>query len=65
MHALRTGNIPHEFESWKEVLATVNPRVPNATVSDGMDDDPEHIAIMAGWKYEQNLMSTDGVYRFI
>lgn len=65
LYALQKGYIPKELEGWKEIMAHTKPHIPNATVSDGIDGDPEHIAIRAGWKYAREITSTNGEYLFI
>lgn len=50
LYALKTGYIPKELENWKEIMAHTKSRIPNATVCNGMDEDPEHLSIICGWK---------------
>jgi hypothetical protein len=65
LYALKTGYVPKELESWKEIMTHTRPHIPNATVCNGIDEDPEHLSIICGWKYLQNIASTDGVYGYI
>lgn len=64
-YALLTGHIPEELGNWKEVMKNTKSVILNATVDDGIDDNPEHTAIMGGWKDTWGERSTDGIYEYL
>ncbi len=50
LYVLQTGYIPEEFKNWKQIMRYITPNIPNASVGNGINDKPKHIAIMGGWK---------------
>jgi hypothetical protein len=64
-YALLTGYIPEELRNWRQIMNTTKSLIPNATVSDGIDQDPEHIALMSGWKDWRGERSIDGAYEYL